>query len=63
MNAQSLHQELLDEIIKASGKATKHTFLDSYLGNSNPRYPISNPKLRNVAKTWFKTKVLLQKSI
>lgn len=32
--------------------ATHHTFLDSYLGNSHPRYPIAAPKLRQIAKDW-----------
>ncbi|HCW07946.1 MAG TPA: hypothetical protein DGG95_11355 [Cytophagales bacterium] len=58
MNIQSLHQELLSEIIKHSGQPTKHTFLDSYLGNSHPRYPISIPILRTVAKDWLKLQTL-----
>lgn len=49
-----LHAELLSEIIKKSGKPTKHTFQDSYLGNSHPRYPISNPVLRTTVRTWFR---------
>ncbi|GHN01010.1 hypothetical protein WSM22_24990 [Cytophagales bacterium WSM2-2] len=56
MNIQSLHKELLTEIEKNSGQATKHTFLDSYLGNKNPRYSISMPKLRVVVRTWFRSK-------
>lgn len=55
MNIKSLHQELLDEVIKNSKKATQHTFLDNYLGNTNPRYAISMPKLRSVGKNWIKT--------
>lgn len=61
MNIKSLHQELLDEIIKNSKKATQHTFLDNYLGNTNPRYSISMPKLRSVGKNWYKTKTLTSK--
>src|SRR6516162_7417249 len=53
MNIKSLHKELLAEIIRNSGKATQHTFLDNYLGNANPRYPISMPKLRSVGKNWY----------
>jgi len=49
------HQYLLDEIIGKSGKATQHTFLDSYLGNSHPRYPINAPTLRSIAKNWIQT--------
>ena len=52
---QNLHASLLSEIIKKSGKPTQHTFLDSYLGNSHPRYPISTPALRTVAKTWIRS--------
>lgn len=50
----SLHKELLDLIVKKSGKATQHTFSDSYLGNDHPRYPISNPVLRSIARDWMK---------
>ena len=31
---------------------TQHTFLDSYLGNDHPRYPINVPTLRLIAKEW-----------
>ena len=48
------HQEILKLIQKHSGKATQHTFLDSYLGNSNPRYPIAMPSLRLIAKEWMR---------
>src|SRR5690349_15079139 len=50
----SHHQEILSLIQKNSGKATQHTFLDSYLGNEHPRYPISAPILRTIAKDWMK---------
>lgn len=50
-----LHKEILEEIQRHSGKPTQHTFLNSYLGNSHPRYPISVPLLRKIAKEWMKT--------
>lgn len=52
MNA--FHEEILDLIKKNSGKPTQHTFLNSYLGNEHPRYPISAPVLRRIAKNWMK---------
>jgi 3-methyladenine DNA glycosylase AlkD len=48
------HQALLNLIKDNAGKATQHTFLDSYLGNSHPRYPINAPTLRKIAKDWMK---------
>ncbi len=50
-----LHKEILVLIKLNSGKPTQHTFLDSYLGNSHPRYPISIPSLRKIAKEWMTT--------
>src|SRR4051812_2259659 len=47
------HQEILKLIRKNSGNPTQHTFLDSYLGNEHPRYPINVPTLRTIAKTWM----------
>jgi 3-methyladenine DNA glycosylase AlkD len=47
------HKEILDLIKTHSGKATQHTFSDSYLGNSHPRYAISAPVLRKIAKEWM----------
>ncbi|HEV8512384.1 MAG TPA: DNA alkylation repair protein [Cyclobacteriaceae bacterium] len=58
---QTLHAELLSEIVKKSGKPTKHTFQDNYLGNSHPRYPISNPILRITVRTWFRANQLSPK--
>ncbi|HEX8059486.1 MAG TPA: DNA alkylation repair protein [Cyclobacteriaceae bacterium] len=49
------HAEILSLIEEKSGVATQHTFLDSYLGNSHPRYPINAPTLRAIAKDWMKT--------
>jgi 3-methyladenine DNA glycosylase AlkD len=46
------HTEILHAIKKHSGKATKHTFLANYLGSDHPRYPISSPVLRKIAKEW-----------
>jgi 3-methyladenine DNA glycosylase AlkD len=46
------HTEILTEIIRKSGKATQHTFLENYLGNKHPRYPVSAPVLRRIAKDW-----------
>jgi 3-methyladenine DNA glycosylase AlkD len=61
MNTRALHASLLAEIIKKSGKPTQHTFLDSYLGNSHPRYPINTPHLRAVSKNWIRTNSLSPK--
>ncbi len=47
------HRDILNRIRKHSGKATQHTFLDKYLGNEHPRYPISAPVLRRIAKDWM----------
>jgi 3-methyladenine DNA glycosylase AlkD len=58
---QTLHASLLAEIVKKSGKPTQHTFADSYLGNSHPRYPISMPELRMTVRTWFRATPLTPK--
>jgi 3-methyladenine DNA glycosylase AlkD len=50
----SFHHDILSAIKKNSGTPTQHTFLDSYLGNQHPRYPISAPILRNIAQNWMK---------
>jgi 3-methyladenine DNA glycosylase AlkD len=47
------HAELLASIQKKYGQATQHTFDDSYLGNSHPRYAINAPTLRAIAKNWM----------
>ncbi|NOT74382.1 MAG: DNA alkylation repair protein [Cyclobacteriaceae bacterium] len=54
MKQHLLHDEILKLIRKNSGKPTQHTFLDSYLGNSHPRYPINAPTLRKISKDWMK---------
>lgn len=48
------HKEILALIKENSGKPTRHTFVDSYLGNSHPRYPINNPALRSIARDWMR---------
>lgn len=49
------HKAILAEIKAQSGVGTSHTFLDSYLGNSNFRYAINAPKLRAIAKDWARS--------
>ncbi len=46
------HLDILNLIKENSGTPTQHTFLDSYLGNDHPRYPINVPTLRLIAKEW-----------
>lgn len=48
------HKEILQLIRENSGSPTQHTFLDSYLGNDHPRYPIDAPDLRKIAKEWMR---------
>jgi 3-methyladenine DNA glycosylase AlkD len=48
------HSEILAAIKVASGAPTQHTYSDSYLGNDHPRYPISAPVLRSIAKEWMR---------
>ncbi len=48
------HKEILTLIKNLSGQPNEHTFSDSYLGNSHPRYPINAPTLRIIAKEWTK---------
>ena len=47
------HHEILERIRSSAGKATQHTFLDSYLGTTSPRYAIGIPALRKIAKNWM----------
>ena len=56
------HAEILELIKKNAGKATKHTDLDSYLGTTHPRYPITVPLLRIIAKDWMRQHVDLTRS-
>lgn len=48
------HKEILDLIVTLSGQGTEHTFSDTYLGTSNPRYAINAPVMRLIAKAWMK---------
>jgi 3-methyladenine DNA glycosylase AlkD len=48
------HREILQLILENSGKGTSQTFSDSYLGNKNPRYAITAPVLRRLAKEWMR---------
>lgn len=48
------HKEILALIKENSGQPTHHTFLDSYLGNDHPRYPINNPTMRLIAREWMR---------
>ena len=48
------HSEILSLIQKNAKQATKHTYLDNYLGTTHPRYPIKIPLLRIVAKDWMR---------
>ena len=48
------HHDILEMIKESSGKGTQHTLLDTYLGNSHPRYPITAPVLRTIAKSWMR---------
>lgn len=52
MKLHPAHKEILQEIKDQSGAATKHTFLASYLGNDHPRYAISSPVMRKIAREW-----------
>lgn len=48
------HQEILSLIKENATTPTQHTFLDGYLGNAHPKYPIDNPTLRLIAKEWMR---------
>jgi 3-methyladenine DNA glycosylase AlkD len=50
------HRELLQLIKENSGKGNTQTDKNSYLGNTNPRYKITAPVLRAIAKDWMKDK-------
>lgn len=50
---KNFHRDILQRIKKNSGKPTKHTFSDSYLGNNHVRYPIAMPALRAIARDWM----------
>jgi len=48
------HKEILREIKHHAGKAKQDDFLEDYLGNDHPKYAISAPTLRSIARMWFK---------
>ena len=48
------HKAILARIIERSGKSTKHTASDAYLGTTHPRYPINVPSMRTIAREWLK---------
>jgi 3-methyladenine DNA glycosylase AlkD len=52
-NAKS--KEILSLIKENSGKGTTHTMLDGYLGTTHPRYMITAPILRLIAREWMKS--------
>ena len=54
------HQEILSLIKARAGEPTEHTFLNSYLGNDHPRYPINNPTMRTIAREWMRSHKNLQ---
>lgn len=49
------HTEILSLLRRNSGKPAKDDFLNSYLGNDHPRYPINTPTLRTIAKDWMRS--------
>ena len=49
------HKDILTAIRANANKATQHTHQDNYLGSSHPRYDISSPVLRMLAKEWMKS--------
>ncbi len=53
MNAY--HKEILQQIRLHAGRSAKNEFLNSYLGNHHPIYPIRMPVLRKIAKEWMST--------
>lgn len=48
------HKQIVSRIKKAAGKPVKDAFLNSYLGNDHPRYPLTTPELRAIVKEWMK---------
>ena len=50
--AKHFHSTILSEIKSRSGTGTTHTLSDTYLGTSHPRYQITTPVLREIAKSW-----------
>lgn len=48
------HQQILKEIKRYTGKGTKHSWNNNYLGTNSYRYHISNPIKRQIIKNWIK---------
>lgn len=48
------HHEILNLIKENANRPTQHTFSIGYLGNDHPKYSISNPILRLIAKEWMR---------
>ena len=48
------HKEILKLIKQNSGKPLRDTFLNSYLGNTHLRYPVTAPVLRIIAREWMR---------
>ncbi len=49
------HKIILAQIKERSGKSTKHTASDAYVGTTHPRYPINVPSMRAIAKAWLRS--------
>lgn len=54
MNMHKEHSKLLAEIKRNAGRGTKHSWSSVYLGNDRPKYDISNPIRRKIAKVWLR---------
>lgn len=48
------HKEILKLIRENSGKPLRDTSLNSYLGNTHLRYPVTAPVLRIIAREWMR---------
>ncbi len=48
------HKEIVESLKSEGGKARNDAFLDKYLGNGHPKYAISAPVLRLIAREWMK---------
>ncbi len=47
------HRELLRQFKVHGGKAVHDAFLANYLGNPHPRFPLSSPAMRKIARDWM----------
>ncbi|WP_276365404.1 DNA alkylation repair protein [Chryseolinea sp. H1M3-3] len=50
----AFYREILHDIKKNSGKPGIDAFLNPYLGNKHPMYPITSPQMRKIAKDWIR---------